>query len=82
MALCAIARAASSICTRVIDTSQTLPLALIGCIVPGSGGFLQIKLQPLGGATDSGFFTQLTCFLFYYISYKTIMTNLGNITRK
>ena len=27
---------ASSVCTRVIDTSQTLPLALIGCIEPGA----------------------------------------------
>ena len=26
--------AASRVCTRVIDTSQTLPLALIGCIEP------------------------------------------------
>ena len=28
--------AASSICTRVTDTSQTLPLDLIGCIQPGA----------------------------------------------
>ena len=29
-------RAASSICMRMIDTSQTIPLALIGCVDPGA----------------------------------------------
>ena len=28
-------RAASSICMTMIDTSQTLPLAVIGCVYPG-----------------------------------------------
>ena len=44
-------RAAS---TRMIDTSQMLPLALMLWFCwSGSGGFLQIKLGPLGGPTDT-----------------------------
>ena len=31
------------------------PLGSDWLCLAGSGGFLQIKLQPLGGATDSGF---------------------------
>ena len=44
-----------------------------------SGGYLQIKLQPLGGATDSGYYTQLTCILFYC---QIMMTVFANITKK
>ena len=58
----------SRVCTRVIDTFQTLPLALIGCVDFRSSGFLQIKLQPLGGATDSGFVHSRP------VSYSTIRT--------
>ena len=36
--------AASSVCARMIDTSQTFPLALIGCIGPGAVDFYTAEL--------------------------------------
>ena len=47
-----------------------------------SGGFLQIKLELLGGATDSvitGGFTQMICILFYC---QIMMTILANAAKK
>ena len=58
--------AASRVCTRMIDTSQTLPIYSDWLYWPGSFGFLQIKLQSLGGATDSGFLHS------WPVSYSTV----------
>ena len=62
---------ACSIGTRMIDSSQTRPLALIGCVDPGAGRFLQI--------TKGWSHRQLTCIL-HYCQIK--MTILANVTKK
>ena len=65
--------AASGLCTRMIDTSQTLPLALIGCVDPGL-----VYSCKSNYSHRQWIFTQLTCILFYC---QIIMTVLANITQ-
>ena len=66
--------AASSICTRMKLVRHSPWLWMI-VLSQEQRLFLQIKLQPPGGATDSIFFIQLTCILFYCQIMMTILAN-------
>ena len=63
--------------TRVIDTSQTHPSALIGCVVPVRW-ILAHQITATGWSHRQWTFKQLTCILFYC---QVIMTILANITK-
>ena len=61
------------VCKRMIDTSQTHPLALIGCVDPRRW-ILANQITATGRSHR-----QLTCILFYS---QIIMTVLANITKR
>ena len=65
--------AASSVCTRVIDTSQTLSLALIGCTQLGAVDFCKSNYSHWAESQS------LTCIIFYC---QIMMTIKANITQK
>ena len=69
-------RAASSICTEWLTLLRHAPWLWLVLLIR-SCGFLQIKLGPLGGATDSGFLHSWPVNYFYC---QIIMTILANTT--
>ena len=66
------------VCMRMTDTSQTLPLAPIGCVDP-ERWILVNQIIATGWSHRQWIFTQLICILFYC---QIIMTILADITEK
>ena len=69
--------AAISMCARMSDTSQTLPLALIGCVDPEQW-MLANQIRATGWSHRQCVFIQLNCILLYC---QIMMTILANITK-
>ena len=70
--------AASSVYISMINTSQTLPLALMVVLIL-ERWILANQITATGSTHRQRMFTQLTCILFYC---QIIMTILANLTQK